>query len=136
MSRLFGGRNRGLDRGPARSPVAAANAHASGRSAYEGATPNPRHCADALGHNRHAYRPFCRHSSGSEVAMVCGCHRGRDAARPDGDGAAEMVTGYPGADDGGNPAESDAVETENGGGHGREGHPSRWSQSWNQNQKR
>ena len=137
MSRLFGGRNHGRGRGPTRSPVAAANAHASGRSADEGGTPNPRHYADALGHNCHACRPFGRHSSGSEVAMVCGCHRGRDAARPDEDGAGEMVTGYPRDDDGENPDKSDAVETENGGGgHGREGRPSSWSQSRNPHRKR
>lgn len=133
VSRLFGGHYRGLDHIPARSPVAAANAHASGRCADEGATPNQKHCADGLGRNRHACRPFGRHSSGSEVVMVCGCHRVRDATRPDEDGAAEMVTGCRRADDGENPAEGGAVEMVNDGG-GREAHPS--SQRRNRNRKR
>ncbi|KAH8991130.1 hypothetical protein EDB86DRAFT_2937114, partial [Lactarius hatsudake] len=123
--------------------AAAANAHASGHSADEGATLNPKHRADDTAqairdgpvHNHHARRPFDRHSSGSEVVMVSDCHRVRDAARPDEDGAAEMVSGCRRADDGENSAEGDAEETENGGGsHSREDHPSRRSQS--QNRKR
>lgn len=130
-SRLFGGHNPGLDHGPARSPVVAASAHASGRCADEWATPDQKHCADGLGHNRHACRPFGRHSSGREVVMACDCHHVHDATRPYEDGAAVRVTGCRRADDGGNPSEGGAVEMVNGdGGRGREGHPS--SQSRNQ----
>lgn len=57
--------------------------------------------------------------------MVYGCHHVRDANHPDEDGAAGMATGCRRADDGENLAERGVVEMGNdGGGRGREVHPS------------
>jgi len=67
--------------------------------------------------------------------MVYGYHHVHDAIRPDEDGVAEMLIDCRRVDDGGNPAEGGAVETENDGG-GCEGHPSSRSQRQNQDRKR